>query len=147
MAFRTNTDRETQKFHGPYLFLHTISLVIVSRNLLGGHAGDLFERAVEGGQAREPGIKRDVNDMHIRLAEHPLRAFDAFLGQKGHERRVGVAFEQVGKVGFAHAHLRGHILQRQRLGAGLRQVLFAKRVPVKQEVKPPVAVWLEQTVR
>ena len=30
---------------------------------------------------------------------------------------------------------------------GLRQVLFAKRVPVKQEVKPPVAVWLEQTVR
>lgn len=29
----------------------------------------------------------------------------------------------------------------------LRQVLFAKRVPVKQEVKPPVAVWLEQTVR
>ena len=27
----------------------------------------------------------------------------------------------------------------------LRQVLFAKRVPVKQEVKPPVAVWLEQT--
>ena len=28
-----------------------------------------------------------------------------------------------------------------------RQVLFAKRVPVKQEVKPPVAVWLEQTVR
>lgn len=36
------------------------------------------------------------------------------------------------------------------LGAGkqsLRQVLFAKRVPVKQEVKPPVAVWLEQTVR
>ena len=31
--------------------------------------------------------------------------------------------------------------------AWLRQVLFAKRVPVKQEVKPPVAVWLEQTVR
>lgn len=29
----------------------------------------------------------------------------------------------------------------------LRQVLFAKRVPVKQEVKPPIAVWLEQTVR
>ena len=90
--------------------------------LAGGHAGDLFERAVEGRQAREPGIKRDVNDMHIRLAEHPLRAFDAFLGQKGHERRVGVAFEQVGKVGFTHAHLRGHILQRQRLGAVLRNV-------------------------
>ena len=34
-----------------------------------------------------------------------------------------------------------------KLGNGLRQVLFAKRVPVKQEVKPPVAVWLEQTVR
>lgn len=32
-------------------------------------------------------------------------------------------------------------------GICLRQVLFAKRVPVKQEVKPPVAVWLEQTVR
>ena len=29
----------------------------------------------------------------------------------------------------------------------LRQVLFAKRVPVKQEVKPPIAVWLEQTAR
>lgn len=33
------------------------------------------------------------------------------------------------------------------LRLSLRQVLFAKRVPVKQEVKPPVAVWLEQTVR
>ena len=35
----------------------------------------------------------------------------------------------------------------QRVSESLRQVLFAKRVPVKQEVKPPVAVWLEQTVR
>ena len=38
-------------------------------------------------------------------------------------------------------------LSQKQVTARLRQVLFAKRVPVKQEVKPPVAVWLEQTVR
>ena len=43
--------------------------------------------------------------------------------------------------------LAGATLLYAALSAGLRQVLFAKRVPVKQEVKPPVAVWLEQTVR
>ena len=78
MCFKKNRKRRLKReiFPSHHIPCHRLP------ELAGGHAGDLFERAVEGGQAREPGIKRDVNDMHIRLAEHPLRTFDAFLGQK-----------------------------------------------------------------
>ena len=60
--------------------------------------------------------------MQLRVGEKGLRHLDALRRQKVQEGHVGIALEQVGKVGFADAHRAGHLVQGQGFCAVLGDV-------------------------
>lgn len=58
--------------------------------------------------------------MIVLVSEQHLRVLDALCGKKCHKGGIGIPFEEIGKVGFADAHLCSHFFQCQRFGAILR---------------------------